>query len=127
LARFSSSSHNPFRSSLPNFSDKRKFLNVQFEKFARIEVTDLEELSQVRKSILAEFGPLLGQIGPAQIELYDKEDNLITELEEIHDDYFKKKKENGLWLRIKIDKPSSTTSQLALETNSSTEVLTGNS
>ena len=64
---------------------KRKlFLNVEYSGIkTRINATDFEDLSEVRRAIKEEYGPAMAAFGAAQLELYTNTDQLITDLDDI--------------------------------------------
>ena len=83
----------------------KRFLNVDYSGTAtRINVAGMEDLSEVQDAIKSKYGPAMNHIGAPQIELYDdKHDTLITD---IPDDYFKKPRNGGLCLVVKVKLPS---------------------
>ena len=66
----------------------KKFLNVKFKAIStRIDVTDMEDLSEIRRAIKTEFGDAI-PVGPAFIRLYDrKQGKFIIELGEISEEF----------------------------------------
>ena len=85
----------------------KRFLNVQYSGIStRIDVTDFEDLSQVQDAIKAKYGEDVP--GPAaRIQLHDQQDQLITDLDDIPEDYYKKPKDGGLSLTIRTSPPPS--------------------
>ena len=81
----------------------RRFLNVEFgKKQTEIDVGSFERLAQVRSEIKKEFGADIDASAPS-ILLYNQQNVLIEDLDDVTAEYFKKKKDGGLFLKICID------------------------
>ena len=63
----------------------KRFLNVEYSVYkTRINVTDMEDLSEVRRAIKAELSIALSQVDAPQLLLYTaNRDQLITDLDDI--------------------------------------------
>ena len=83
----------------------KRFLNVEYSgNKTRIDVTDFEDLSEVQIAVNSFFGEDIP--GPAsRIQLYDQQDQLITDLDYIPKDYYKKLKDGGISLVIRTLPP----------------------
>jgi hypothetical protein len=96
------------------------FLNVvNGRTYSRIDTAGMEDISQLQDAIKAKYGEFIAASSVA-IQLYksysdvgrQKGDALITELEEIPEEYFKKRKDGGLALEIRTSPPPSKQSAL---------------
>ena len=91
-------------SDLRNFPPEmpKRFLNVEYSGIKTdIDVTDAERISQVQDAVKVSFGPVMADVGAAQIQLQDQKGQQITDLEEIQEEYYKKLKNGGLFLAIR--------------------------
>jgi hypothetical protein len=78
----------------------KRFLNVVYKGIsARINVTEMQGLSQLQKEIKSIFGDDFPG-SPSQIQFYDREGNQVDDLDDIPGEYFNKRKEGGLELVI---------------------------
>jgi hypothetical protein len=78
----------------------RRFLNVVYDGVhARINVTDMD-LSQVQEKFKIAFENIT--VGYSKIQFYDQANKQIDDLNEIPDEYYKKRKEEGLELVIRL-------------------------
>ena len=72
----------------------KRFLNVEYDELkTRINVTDMEDLSEIRKAIIAKYGSVMKGFGAAQLQLYkdsDKKELIKTwaSLDKLPEDYF---------------------------------------
>ncbi|KAJ3094183.1 hypothetical protein HK100_006248, partial [Physocladia obscura] len=85
-----------------------RYLNVTCKALpnAEVNITGITRLGGVQDAIKAKLGDDI--VAPAgRIQLYDKDNNLITDLDDIHDDYFKKLKDGGLSISIQTASPPS--------------------
>ena len=80
---------------------KKRFLNVQYlGQPARIDTKDMEDLSQVQEKVLVAFKEIT--VGYSKIQLYNKYNALVDDLDDVPDDYYKKPKEGGLSITIQL-------------------------
>ena len=85
----------------------KRFLNVEYSVYkTRINVTDMEDLSEVRRAIKDEYGPVLADVGAAQLQLYDQQGQHIKDLDDIPEEYYKKAKDGGLSLVVHTLQPN---------------------
>lgn len=74
---------------------KKKFLNVNYKgTTTEIDVSGAERLGEVQDAIKAKYGDAI-PVAAAFIHLYDNQNNHITDLEDIADEYYKKLKNGG--------------------------------
>jgi hypothetical protein len=79
----------------------KRFLNVQYGgNMTRINVTDMEDLSEVINAIALFYKESISS--PERIKLYDKDNALVEDLDDIPEDYYKKLKAGGLSLTIQL-------------------------
>jgi hypothetical protein len=96
------------------------FVNVVYcGTHTRIKTNDIEDISELQDLIKAKYGPVMNDVGAPQLQLYksysdegEKSDALVTDLEDISEEYFKKRKDGGLALEIRTSPPSSKQSSL---------------
>jgi hypothetical protein len=96
------------------------FLNVVYGSIhSRIKTNDMEDISELRRVIKEEYKNALAEIVAPQLQLYksysdegEKSDALVTDLEDISEEYFKKRKDGGLELEIRTSPPPSKQSSL---------------
>ena len=94
---------------------KKRFLNVQYlGQPARIDTKDMEDLSQICKEVLVAFKEIT--VSYSKIQLYDNDNSLVNDLDEIAEVYYKKLKENGLSLTVQL-LPSPTSSRQPIDAN----------
>jgi hypothetical protein len=95
-------SHNSYLPSMVvDFSSHKmtkRFLNVEYSVYkTRIDITDMEDLNQVRRAIKVQFGEVIA-VAP-QLQLYTNRNQLITDLDDITPEktpqYFQKLTEGG--------------------------------
>ena len=80
-----------------------KFLNVVYkERGTRIDVTKLVDLSQVQDAIKETWANALARVDAPQIMLLDKEGKHVDDLDKVSEEYFKKLRDGGHSLEIKI-------------------------
>ena len=86
----------------PFLKKMKRFLNVVYEQTsARINVTDMEDLSEVQEAVEIRYVKTFPEIDAIRIQFYDKEKK-IDDLDNIPAEYYKKRKEGGLELVIKL-------------------------
>jgi hypothetical protein len=79
----------------------KRFLNVLYKGInARINVTDMEDLSEVQKEVKQHYDL---RVGSAYINFFDKHNTQICDMDNITDEYFKKQKDGGSYLRIDLN------------------------
>jgi hypothetical protein len=81
----------------------KRFLNVKYENYAEsINVTDMENLSEVKKEILVAFSSI--KVGYGDVELWkgSEPEDIIEDFDDIAIEYFKKKRDGGLYLTVKL-------------------------
>jgi hypothetical protein len=80
----------------------KRFLNVLYGGVhARIDTKDMEDLSQVQKEVKSFYGDNIPGAA-SQIQFYNKENIPIDDLNDIPVEYYKKRKEGGLELVIRL-------------------------
>ena len=80
----------------------KRFLNVEYSgSKTSIYVTDFEDLSEVQIAVKEAFSI---DVGFGLIRLYDLQGQLITDLDDIPKDYYKKLKDGGLFLAVHCPK-----------------------
>ena len=91
----------------------KRFLNIEYSGIkARINVTDMEDLSEVQDVIKAKYGPAMADVGAAQLQLYTtNKDQLITVLDDITPEktpkYYQKLTQGGSCVVIGTSPPPS--------------------
>ncbi|KAI8891573.1 hypothetical protein BC833DRAFT_19368 [Globomyces pollinis-pini] len=85
----------------------KRFLNIEYSGTkTEVDITEVERISQVITAIKAYFGEDIP--APAfRIQLYDQQGKLITDLDDISEDYCKKVKDGGLFLVVHSPKQES--------------------
>ena len=98
----------------------KRFLNVEYDG-TKIEITEMEDLSEVRRAIKAKFANSLAQVDAALIQLYTAEkDQLITDLDDIPPQCYQKLNQGGSCVVIgTLPPPSRQTSRYPFLTGSS--------
>jgi hypothetical protein len=87
---------------------KKSFVNVKYrETAARINVTNMEDFSELQDAIKTKLSLALAHVDSPNIQLYDEEDQLIEDLGDIAGDYYDKIKEGGISLAIRTSPPGS--------------------
>ncbi|KAJ3252840.1 hypothetical protein HK103_001134 [Boothiomyces macroporosus] len=88
----------------------KRFLNVRYNGVnARINVTEMDDISDVQDAIKATFGNTFEKIDAPYLQLFQPLENgekEILDLEEIPEDYYRKVKEGGLSLVIRCSQLS---------------------
>jgi hypothetical protein len=52
----------------------KRYLNVEYSGArTRINVTDMEDLSEVRRATKTDYGPVMADVGASQLQFYDQE------------------------------------------------------
>jgi hypothetical protein len=51
--------------------------------------------------VKAKYGPVLADVGAPELQIYDQQGQLITDLDDIPEEYFKKVKDGGFFLVIR--------------------------
>jgi hypothetical protein len=81
----------------------KRFLNVEYSgNKTEVDITEAERLGEVQIAVKEAFSI---DVGFGLIQLYDQQDQLITDLENIPKDYYKKLKDDGLSLVIRTLPP----------------------
>ncbi|KAJ3095801.1 hypothetical protein HDU96_001034, partial [Phlyctochytrium bullatum] len=80
-------------------------LRVHMGRFIMLSVVSPGQLSEVLIAIKAALANALAQVDFPQLQLYDQRGQHITDLDDIPDDYYKKPKDGGLFLVIRIAPP----------------------
>jgi len=58
---------------------KKRFLNVEYSGIrTRINITEMEDLSEVQDGIKVKYGPVMADVGAAQLQLYDQQNQHIN-------------------------------------------------
>jgi hypothetical protein len=97
------------------------FINVKYGEIStRIKVKDLEDISELRRSIKEEYGAHI-TAPPVDIQLYksyhdegQKAEALITDLDDIPEEYYKKLEDGGSVLEIRTSSEHSLSSSSAI-------------
>lgn len=83
-----------------------RLLNVLYmDSQTRLKVHETDDLSQVRRALKAEWAMTLCQVDAPDIQLFDLNKTLISDLSDVNDAYFTKAKDGGLFLTMHV--PSS--------------------
>jgi len=91
--------------SLPKKIPKR-FLNVEYSGTrTRIDITDFDDLSEVQDALKVKLHHALSKVDAPQLQFYDQQDQQITDLDDIPEDYYKKLRDGGLVISIHISPP----------------------
>ncbi|KAI8845087.1 hypothetical protein BJ741DRAFT_586940, partial [Chytriomyces cf. hyalinus JEL632] len=71
----------------------RRHLNIKYRTLnvGELNVTRITRLGGVKEAIRAAFPNALAHVDSPQIQFFDEEHNLITDLDDIPDDCFKKR------------------------------------
>jgi hypothetical protein len=89
-----------------NLKMPERYLNIEYSGIrTEIDVTAMEDLSEVRRAIKAELANNLADVDAPLLQLYDQQRQLITDLDDIPEDYYKKPKHGGLFLVIRTSPP----------------------
>jgi hypothetical protein len=83
----------------------KRFLNVKYENYAEsINVTDMENLSEVKDAIKLKWANNLAKVDSPSIQLWkgSAPEDIIEDLDDIAIEYFKKKRDGGLYLTVKL-------------------------
>ena len=81
----------------------KRFLNVVYKGIhTRINVTDMEDFSQLQKATEGLYVKTFPEIDGLRIQFFDQEDKQIDDFDDIDDKYYNKRKEGGLELVIKL-------------------------
>jgi hypothetical protein len=86
----------------------KRFLNIEYSGTkTEVDISEAERLSEVRRVIKEEYGFAMANVGAAQLQLYDQQNQHITDLDDIPEDYYKKVKDGGLFLVVSSPKQES--------------------
>jgi hypothetical protein len=81
----------------------KRFLDVEYSGTrTRIDVTESERLGQIQDAVKEAFAI---DVAYAYIQLYDQQNQQITDLDDIPEDYYKKLKDGGLSLVVRTSQP----------------------
>ena len=81
----------------------KRFLNVVYKGIhTRIDVTDMEDLSEVQKATELLYVKSFPEIDGLRIQFFDQEDKPIDDFDDIDVKYYNKRKDGGLELVIKL-------------------------
>ncbi|KAJ3387252.1 hypothetical protein HDU80_000197, partial [Chytriomyces hyalinus] len=90
-------------------ADDRRFLNVKYRTrpVTQVDVTGITRFGILQDAIKAKFSNALAVVDADQIQLHDKDNNPVTDLDDIAHDYYEKIENGGLALTIQTTPPES--------------------
>jgi transcription antitermination factor NusG len=81
-------------------SQMSKFVGVKYKGMhSRIDTTEMEDLSELSRAIKQEYEDAIPG-GSAYIQLFDLQNQLIEDLDDIGEEYYKRTKDGGHFLDI---------------------------
>ncbi|KAJ3248155.1 hypothetical protein HDU77_008238 [Chytriomyces hyalinus] len=91
-------------------ADNRRFLNVKYKTrpITQVDVTGITRFGILQDAIKAKYSNALALVDADEIQLHDDQNNPVTDLDDIADDYYEKIRNGGLVLTIQTAPPVST-------------------